>query len=175
MDSLLKEAASWLKKQRDYFLPKSVPLEETQKTSLRLFFPAQVLERARVADASQSGETIPYPPFYERVRAGGERVVPDAAHMAAMAFGEVIVFNRQPTLRTLFHNLVHVLQMDILGVEPFLKVYFETLNEAGLWMVVPFEEQAYQLDARYTMNPSDVFSVEKEIQDWVRSGRYGLC
>jgi hypothetical protein len=84
-----------------------------------------------------------------------------------------MVYNRKPTLRTVFHNLVHVTQFAVLGEEKVLKSYFETLNEAGLWMVVPFEEQAYQLDARYTMNPSDVFSVEKEIQDWVRSGRYG--
>jgi hypothetical protein len=53
-----------------------------------------------------------------------------------------------------------------------MRGYFQTLNEAGLWMVVPYEEQAYQLDARYTRNPSDVFSVEEEIREWVRSGRY---
>ena len=50
--------------------------------------------------------------------------------------------------------------------------YFQVLNESGLWMVVPFEEQAYQLDGRYTKNPADVFSVAEEIQEWIRSGRY---
>lgn len=172
IDSLLKEVASWLQRQHDLFLPKGVPLDENQKTHLRPFFPAELLDRARVADASLSGDAIPYPPFYERVRAGGQRVVPDAAHMTAIAFGEVIVFNRTPSLRTLFHNLVHILQVDILGPERYLRGYLKTLNEAGLWMVVPFEEQAYQMDARYTRDPSDVFSVEAEIRDWMQKGRY---
>jgi hypothetical protein len=84
----------------------------------------------RILDVSQTGETIPYPPFCDRVRAGGSRVVPDAAHMTAI------------------------------------------LNEAGLWMVAPIEEQAYQLDARYTKDPADVFSVADEIQEWLRAGKY---
>ena len=172
LNSLITEAISWLHQQRELFLPSSVPLDENQRAELQPFFPAEILARARIVDASQTGESIPYPPFYERVRAGGARVLPDAAHMTAIPFVDLMVFNRQPTLRTLFHNLVHVTQFAVLGEEKVLRGYFETINEAGLWMVVPFEEQAYQLDARYTTNPSDVFSVEKEVHEWVRSGRY---
>ena len=123
-------------------------------------------------DLSQSKQTIPYPPFYEAVRAGGNRALPDAAHMTAMPFVDLIAFNQNPTLRTLFHNLVHVTQFALVGTERFLRGYFKTLNEAGLWMVVPFEEQAYQLDARYTRSPSDVFSVENEVREWINAGRY---
>lgn len=172
LNSLIAEAISWLHQQRELFLPSSIPLDEHQRTELQPFFPAEILSRVRIVEASQTGDSIPYPPFYERVRAGGARVLPDAAHMTAIPFLDVMVFNRQPTLRTVFHNLVHVAQFVVLGEERVLRGYFETLNEAGLWMVVPFEEQAYQLDARYTMNPSDVFSVEKEIQEWMRNGRY---
>ena len=39
-------------------------------------------------------------------------------------------------------------------------------------MVVPFEEQAYQMEARYTSNPADVFSVDEEVRDWLRGGRF---
>ena len=53
-----------------------------------------------------------------------------------------------------------------------MKGYFETLNESGLWMVVPYEEQAYQLDARYTRDPKDVFRVEDEVREWLRDGRF---
>ena len=172
LESLFQEAASWFQQQRDFFLPKSVSLDDSQKGPLRSFFPASLLDRVRVVDASHSGDSIPYPPFYERVRAGGERIVPDAAHMTAVAFGEVIVFNRPPSLRTLFHNLVHILQADLVGPERFIRGYLKILNESGLWMVVPFEEQAYQLDARYTSDPSDIFSVEAEVRDWIKRGRY---
>jgi len=39
-------------------------------------------------------------------------------------------------------------------------------------MVVPFEEQAYQMEARYTNNPADVFSVDEEVREWLRGGRF---
>jgi hypothetical protein len=170
--ALIGEAVSWLKQQRLKFLPTSIPLNSTQKEKLKPFFRAETLDQLRIVDLSRTGEKIPYPPFYERVRAGGARVVPDAAHMTAVPFLDVAVFNSEPTLRTIFHTLVHVAQMALVGPERVIEEYFRTLNESGLWMVVPFEEQAYQMDARYTRDPSDVFSVEAEIQEWLRTGRY---
>jgi len=170
--ALVAEAVSWLRQQRAKFLPSSIPLDSDQKKKLRPFFKVKTLDRLRIVNLSHAGETIPYPPFYERVRAGGARVVPDAAHMTAMPFLDVAVFNTEPTLRTIFHTLVHVAQIALVGPERFIAGYFQTLNESGLWMVVPFEEQAYQLDARYTRDPSDVFSVEAEIQEWLGTGRF---
>jgi hypothetical protein len=172
LGSLIKEAASWLDQQRDHYLRSSIPLDDKQKTNLGPFFSAEILDRARIVDLSQTKETLPYPPFYETVRAGGDRVLPDAAHMTGIPFVDLIAFNREPTLRTLFHNLVHVTQFVLVGTERVLEGYFKTLNEVGLSMVVPFEEQAYQLDARYTRNPADVFSVENEVKEWMRVGRY---
>jgi hypothetical protein len=170
--ALIAEAVSWLNQQRAKFLPSSIPLHIEQKKMLKPFFTAEILDRLRVVNLSQTGETIPYPPFYARVRAGGARVVPDAAHMTAIPFLDVAVFNSEPTLRTVFHTLVHVAQIALVGPDGFLEGYFRTLNESGLWMVVPYEEQAYHLDARYTRDPSDVFSVEEEVREWLRTGRY---
>ena len=172
LDSLISEAVAWLSKQREAYLPSSVPLDQHQKSEMNPFFPSEVLDRARILDLSQSKQTIPYPPFYETVRAGGNRVLPDATHITGMPFVDLIAFNQKPTLRIVFHNLVHVTQFALVGTERFIRGYFKTLNEVGLWMVVPFEEQAYQLDARYTRNPSDVFSVENEIREWMKAGRY---
>ena len=59
-----------------------------------------------------------------------------------------------------------------LGAERVVRSYFHTINESGLWMVVPFEEQAYQLDARYTGDSADVFSVEEEVRKWAEQGRF---
>lgn len=169
---LIAEAAAWMRQQREKYHPASSPLSEAVKSELRQFFPAKTLESLRIRDMSQTGETIPYPPFYERVRAGGARVVPDAAHMTAIPFIDVALFNRQPTLRTIFHTLVHVMQFSIVGLERVMEGYFRTLNEAGLWMVVPYEEQAYQLDARFTKDPADVFSVEAEVREWLSKGKF---
>lgn len=37
---------------------------------------------------------------------------------------------------------------------------------------MPYEEQAYTRDARYTKDPSDCFSMEGEVREWLRSGRF---
>ena len=172
LDQLVAQAISWIQEQRETFLPLSRPLTEEQKVHLRLFFSAEILDRLQIAEAAKTGQKIPYPPFYEKLRAGGARVVPDAAHMTAMPFIDVAVFNRNPALSTLFHTLVHVAQFAIVGLGKVMHGYFETLNESGMWMIAPYEEQAYQLDARYTRNPKDVFSVESEVREWVRNGRF---
>jgi hypothetical protein len=170
--ALVVEASSWLEAKRAEFLPSGAPLNNIQKANLSPFLSAQVLNAVRIVNLSKTGKTIPYPPFYERVRAGGHRVVPDSAHMAALPFVDVVVFNGEPTLRTIFHNLVHVTQFAVVGLETAMECYFRILNDSGLWMVVPFEEQAYRMDARYTRDPNDFFSVEAEVREWLRKGRY---
>jgi len=172
LTALIAEAVAWLQQQREKYRHSAIALTPDQTAALQPFFTSDILTSLRILDISQTGETIPYPPFYERVRAGGSRVVPDATHMTAIPFIDVAVFNREPTLRTLFHNLVHVAQFSALGVERVLESYFHVLNESGLWMVASVEEQAYQLDGRYTKDPTAVFSVADEIQEWLRSGKY---
>jgi hypothetical protein len=172
LSGLIGEAVAWMHQQRDYYHPLSDPLSETVKASLLSFFPSDILEELRINDVSKTGGVIPYPPFYERVRAGGARVVPDAAHMTAIPFVDVAVFNRQPTLRTIFHTLVHVTQFSVVGLEKVMAGYFKALNDSGLWMVVPYEEQAYNLDARYTKDPDKAFSVEAEVREWLGNGKF---
>jgi hypothetical protein len=172
MAELIAEAVAWIQQQRDKHYPVSDPLSEPDKERLRPFFPGEILDRLRIKHVSATGERIPYPPFYERVRAGGARVVPDAAHMTAIPFVDVALFNREPTLRTIFHTLVHVTQFSIVGLEKVMAGYFQALNDSGLWMVVPYEEQAYRMDARYTKDATDVFSVEAEVREWLRNGKF---
>lgn len=170
--ALVAETVSWLKQQREKFLPYGIPLSNAQKMQLQPFFTAEILDRVKIAKLWQTGETVPYPPFYEKVRAGGSLVFPDTAHVAATPFIDVAVFNSEPTPRTIFHSLVHITQFAVVGLERVMEGYFRTLNESDSWVLVPFEEQAYHMDARYTKNPADVFSVEEEVREWLRSGRY---
>ena len=91
--------------------------------------------------------------------------------MTAIAFLDVNVFNQKPSLRTLFHRLVHVTQFVLIGTERVIRGYFKTLNEAGLWMVVPFRRTALPVGCA-TLNPLDVLSVEDEVREWMRTGRH---
>jgi hypothetical protein len=172
LTALIEEAELWMTQTREAFHPRSRALDAAQRQELGTFFPPDIVEKFRIMDISGSEESIPYPPFYERVRAGGFRMVPDAAHVTAIPFVDVAVFNRPPTLRTVFHNMVHVAQYQIVGMRKVMMGYFSVLNDSGVWIVAPAEEQAYQLDARYTKDPKSVFSVEEEIKEGVRTGRY---
>ena len=89
-----------------------------------------------------------------------------------MPFIDIAVFNTEPTPRAIFHTLVHVTQVALVGLESVMESYFQTFNISGLWAGNPFEEQAYRLDARYTAKPTEIFSVEEEVQEWLRNGRY---
>jgi hypothetical protein len=170
---LVAEAVSWWRQQqREKFLPYGIPLSDAQQTQLKPFFTAELLDQVRIVKLSQTGESIPYPPFYEKFLATGSSIIPDPAHMTGMPFFDVAVSNVEPPPRAIFHTLVHIAQLALIGPERVLEAYLRTLNERGLWAVVPFEEQAYHLDARYTGNPADCFSVEEKVREWLRSGRY---
>ena len=170
--ALVAEAVSWFTQMREQYRPVATPLHEPQKTKMRPFFPTELLERVRVADLSETGEHLPYPPFYSRVRAGGSRVVPDAAHMSFIPFIDLVAFGQKPTDRTLFHALVQVTQFTILGVERFMELYVRGLNKRGRYFLIPLEDHAYHLDTRFTGDSSDPFSVAEEVQQWAQSGRY---
>jgi hypothetical protein len=169
---LAAEAVSWLRQQREKFLPYGVPLSNAQKMQLNPFFTLEILDAVRIVNLPQTGESIPNPPFFEKFLAGRSIVLPDLAHTAAVPFIDVAVFNTEPTPRSIFHTLVHVTQFALVGVERVMEGYLRALNKSSVWAVVPFEEQAYHLDARYSRNPAEVFSVEEEVREWLRSGRY---
>lgn len=52
------------------------PLIAEQKAHLQPFFSAKTLDRLRIVEASKMGEKTPYPPFYEKVRAGARAWCP---------------------------------------------------------------------------------------------------
>lgn len=174
LSELVGEAGSWLRQQREKFRPHGVPLGNTERTVLAPFFTADILDRVRLVNLPQMGETMPSPPFFEKLLAARPLLLPDSAHTAAVPFIDVAAFNSQPSPRIIFHTLVHVAQMVLVGPEQVMEGCFQALTVSGLWMMVPFEEQAYQLDSRFTANPADAFSVEDEVRAWLRSGRYRI-
>jgi len=170
--ALVAEAASWVNQMREQYAPLAMSLDHLQKTKMRPFFPVELIDRVRVVDLSEKGEILPYPPFYSRVRAGGSRVVPDAAHLASIPFIDLVAFGQKPTDRTLFHAMVHVAQFTLLGVERFMELYARGLNNKGWYVLVSLVEHAYKLDTRFAKDPCDAFSVTEEVQKWAQSGRY---
>jgi hypothetical protein len=70
-----------------------------------------------------------------------------------------------PPLPLLFHELTHVVQYKVLGLERFLKRYVEGYFEHGqVYEAIPLEAHAYELQRRYESGPTNGFSVGAYVQ-----------
>lgn len=113
------------------------------------------------------------PPFYgELVKMGFEAAsLPDFAHMAAITFVDTVVSHEPFSDRLLFHELVHFVQYEKLGLEGFADKYVRGFLSGGSYEAIPLEMNAYQLDTRFAGAPTRAFSVADEVQGWIDAGK----
>ena len=116
---IVKQVAAYIERQRQTYIRSAVPLSQKQKTLMQAFFPASILNTARVLVLA--GERVGNPPFYTGLITMGFEAgsLPDFAHMAAITFVDTVVFHGPFTDRLLFHELVHVVQYEKLGLNDF--------------------------------------------------------
>ena len=161
---------AYLWEQREAFLRLSEPLSLDQQEMLRPFFSPRLLERVRTVELR--GRRLPPPPFYEKAKGMGIANLPEMTHMASLTFVDVIVFNEQFSQRALFHGLVHVAQMQILGLERYTDFFVRSFLRTQAHFNVPLERQAFSLEAKFAAHPSEPFPVEEQIRLWLRERRY---
>jgi len=83
------------------------------------------------------------------------------------------VVSHEPfTDRLLFHELVHVVQYEKLGVVEFASKYVKGFLSGGSYEAIPLEMNAYELDARFAAAPAKGFSVASEVQTWIDRHRF---
>ena len=160
------------RKREETYLPRGVLLSPEQKHYVRGFFPDRLLDAVKVLELED--ERVPNPPYQERARKRGYRLMLDFAHMAEITHPRLIIFQEQMTPRQLFHALVHVLQYEVLGRERYLELYVRAFVQTGSYTSVPMEMQAFNMDERFTEDPDKVFSVEAEVRAWATAGKYLL-
>lgn len=116
---IVKQVEAYIERQHQTYRRTAVPLTLNQLVSMRPFFPVATLDAARLIAAP--GERVNNPPFYgELIRMGFDaRSLPDFAHMAAITFVDTVVSHEPFTERLLFHELVHVVQYEKLGLSEF--------------------------------------------------------
>lgn len=137
--------------------------------AMAAFFPADLLHRARIASPVQPLR----PPRIQKLATmfGMERLLtPEAT--AAITFNHVIAHYNPLSLRTLFHELVHVEQYKQLGVRLFARLYVRGFLRTAAYESIPLEVQAYELDGKYAANPALRFSVRDEVRRWIEEGKY---
>jgi hypothetical protein len=169
---VVRQVAGYIEQQRQIYRGTAVPLDGKEASAMRRFFPASTLDSTRIVVLS--GQRVSNPPFYvEVIRMGFEAgSLPDFALMNAITFVDTLIFHDALTDKLLFHELVHVVQYEKLGLSEFATKYVMGFLCGGSYKAIPLEMNAYELDARFSAAPMESLSVEAEVEAWIRTGRF---
>jgi hypothetical protein len=132
------------------------------------FFGVNTLSRIRLIRVPQ----IPNPPFYTLLAAPGIPVPIDFAQMAGITFLDTVLISQRKAdfsdaglTSLLFHEAIHVVQYEHLGLDAFMQEYVMGWAANGFeYRYIPLEQQAYALQDRFVENPSAVFCVHDEVR-----------
>ncbi len=141
-------------------------LDERERGALRGFFDEALLSRVRVASVARIEDPI----GAGVLRRIGFGSVASLRGVRGMAFpGAIVVADGSPSLGLLFHELVHVVQYERLGVGRMLRRYVrEYFESGGDYFEIAAERCAYALQARFERERRAAFSVEAEVERWMK-------
>lgn len=167
---MIAQVVAYFRQERTLYQRASEPLVPVWKSALQKYFSKPLLDTVKTI--TLNGARIPPPPFYSEAVALSGGHFPDFVHLASVTYLDIIVFNDAILPRTLFHGLVHAQQMTALGLETYVGFYLRGFLKTRSWINIPLEAQAFQLEARFSMTPPEVFSVQEEIKLWARDNRF---
>jgi hypothetical protein len=163
---LIEQGRMWIANERIVRRPQAQPLSDSLCRRFEPYFPAPILDAARI----QSVSTIANPPFYAALTAVGQPIPLDFSQMAGITFIDTILV-AQPKVapvaweELLFHECVHVVQYALLGVDRFVDQYVNGWAMNGRqYDRIPLEAEAYHLQSAFTRNPGLAFSVEAAVR-----------
>lgn len=167
---LIEEAHQWLWHQRNTYIAKARSLSDNEKRLLKDYYGRGILHKVRVATV----ERISNPEFYDDLLEAGYPVL-DISQASAIAFVDCVVIrslfeqHRSLWMSILFHEMVHVVQAEILGSRTLVESYLQAWVRCGCqYDAIPLEEQAHRLEAKFGKGQlpfSVVRAVEKELRD----------
>ncbi len=164
---LIKHGTEWVKQLREQHRPLGQMLRAEARVALVPFFEERILDKARFSVMP----VIPNPPFYSLLPAGVPVPI-DFTIMAGLTVGDTVLLaetridpNASP-LPLLFHELVHVVQYDFLGMDEFIRQYVAGWAACGKqYRAIPTEQEAYGLQGRFEQGISGAFSVAAAVSN----------
>ncbi len=161
--------ARYLHEQRGHFRLIGEPLEQDQQDAMAPFFTPELRAKARIVLLDR--QRIPKPPLDSEARAMGIAGLSDFPHPFSASFGDVLVFYDEITSGHLFHALVHAVQFEVLGLEPYAERFVRGFLRTRSHAAVPLEVHAAMLETAFAEHPRP-FSVEEKVRLWMNQGRY---
>lgn len=160
----------YFRDEREVYRRHAEPLKFADRKAIAPYFAEELLDKIKTV--TLQGARVPPPPFYLQAKQMSGGNFPDFVHLASITYIDVIVFHDKIAPRTLFHGAVHAAQMESLGLERYVQLYVGAFLKLRSWTAIPMEVQAFKLEERFASEPDDKFSVEAEINTWLREGRY---
>lgn len=154
-------------------MAKARPLSEEEKTQLGGYFENRILDLARVTRVDR----IQNPKFYDSLAKSGVPIPLDFSTAIGLTLMDCILIRREiwshpPSfISTLFHEMVHVVQIDILGLKKHIELYADSLRQGDYqYHSVVLERQAYDLSDRFDRGEPS-FSVREVVRQELELGK----
>ncbi len=166
LEVLRVNGAAWVRSQRDALRGRALPLPRSIRPKLDRYFAEPVLEAVRVSETPE----IANPTFYAQLG----WIPLDFRDMEGISFDNVILLKSVPRTEPqlaslLFHELVHVVQYSILGIDAFMDAYVLGWAAAGCdYFRIPLEMNAYELQGRFGRGEA-LFSVEAGVKEYLQA------
>jgi hypothetical protein len=162
VSQLVSMVEAYINSSRKKYAPQALPLTDAQRSVMQPFFPAAVLDSARLCVSH--GTRVSNPSMYPMAKMMGIRNLPDFSAMAAITFVDVIVSHQEFTDALLFHELVHVVQYAQMGLKEFAERFVNGFIQGGSFEEIPLEKMAQALEIRFSEGRGNPFSVDDEVR-----------
>jgi hypothetical protein len=150
---------SWIQNTLLYYSKKKIALSHLDHPRLQGYFPTSVLENAFVVYV----EEVPVIPLDS---------IPELSFMNQLSAAGItyldtffIIEGERTNTAIHFHELIHVLQWEYLGMENFLLYYAHGLLHFG-YRESPLERMAYDLEARFSAG--EIFNAVEEVKEMIK-------
>ena len=143
----------WIAQQRDRYHAHATSLDPIQREQLRGVFEDTTLDTVRILRVPLLENPDFYPDFAADV--GQRWKLLDFRAMGGVTYGDTILISTAKCpgvtpIRLVFHELVHVVQYGLLGVDGFADAYVRGWVDNNFdYRSIPLERQAYAMEAEF--------------------------
>lgn len=162
----LDSAAEWLSGQRERYRQMGRPLDADEYVRFAPYFAPSTLDRVRIVVAERATEA----PVLGAAALSGFAAFFELGSFDGITFGDTIVIKGGQRHGTdawyalLFHEIVHAIQYEELGIPEFARRYAGGwISEGMSYSKIPLEVDAYDLQRRFECE-TEPFAVEDAVR-----------